>query len=151
MAMKLHFSLPSAEVEMLCLVREPIEVCLLRNSMVRPEDGAIAIFEGIVRNQSRGKHVRYLEYDAYEAMAQRKLEEIGEQARQQFAIRAIGIIHRLGRLQHGECSVAIVVTSLHRAAAFEACRFAIDSLKKNVPIWKKEVYEDGEIWIEGEH
>jgi MoaE-MoaD fusion protein len=131
------------------LVREPIEVTLLRNSLARPEDGAIAVFEGIVRNQSQGKRVRYLEYYAYEAMAQKQLEEIGEQAKQQFAIREIGIIHRLGRLQHSECSVAIVVTSAHRAAAFEACRFAIDTLKKTVPIWKKEVYEDGEIWIEG--
>ena len=132
------------------LVSEPIEITTLRNSLVRPEDGAIAIFEGIVRNQSHGKRVRYLEYSAYEPMAQRKLEEIGKQARERFAIRQIGIIHRLGHLQIGECSVAIVVTSAHRTAAFEACQFAIDAIKQAVPIWKKEVYEDGEIWIEGD-
>jgi molybdopterin synthase catalytic subunit len=132
------------------IVREPIEVAALRDSLVGPEDGAIVIFEGTVRNQSHGRRVRYLEYSAYEAMAKRKLEEIGNQARDQFAIHRIGIIHRLGRLEIGECSVVIAVTSAHRAAAFQACQFAIDAIKQGVPIWKKEVFEDGEIWIEGE-
>jgi molybdopterin synthase catalytic subunit len=93
--------------------------------------------------------VRHLEYHAYETMALKRLEEVCENARRQFEIREIGIVHRLGRLQPGECSVAIAVSSRHRAPAFEACRFAIDSLKKIVPIWKKEYYEDGECWIEG--
>jgi len=132
------------------LVHEPIEVAPLRKKLVGMEDGAIVIFEGIVRNQSHGKLVRYLEYSAYETMALLKLEEIGNQAKELFSIRQIGIIHRLGRLEIGECSVVIMVTSPHRAAAFEACRFAIDAIKQNVPIWKKEVYEDGEIWVEGE-
>jgi molybdopterin synthase catalytic subunit len=131
------------------LVREPISLELLRNSLLQPEDGAAAIFEGVVRNHARGKKVRYLEYHAYESMALRKLEEVGERAKKEFAIRDIGIIHRLGRLEHGECSVAIVVTAAHRGPAFEACRFAIDTLKKTVPIWKKEYYEDGGVWIEG--
>jgi MoaE-MoaD fusion protein len=131
------------------LVREPIDITSLRDGLIRPEDGAVVVFEGIVRNQSRGRKVRYLEYDAYETMAQKKLEEIGTQAKLRFAVREIGIIHRLGRLQIEECSVAIVVTSAHRAVAFEACHFAIDTLKETVPIWKKEVYEDGEIWVEG--
>jgi molybdopterin synthase catalytic subunit len=82
-------------------------------------------------------------------MALKKLEEVGALARTQFAIREIGIIHRLGRLEHGDCSVAIVVAAAHRGPAFDACRFAIDTLKKIVPIWKKEFYEDGEVWIEG--
>jgi len=131
------------------LVWEPISLELLRDSLLQPEDGAVAIFEGVVRNHARGKKVRYLEYHAYESMALRKLEEVGERAKKEFAIREIGIVHRLGRLEHGECSVAIVVTAAHRGPAFEACRFAIDTLKKTVPIWKKEYYEDGGVWIEG--
>jgi molybdopterin synthase catalytic subunit len=131
------------------LVREPISVESLRDSLLQPEDGAVAIFEGVVRNNACGKKVRYLEYHAYEAMALKKLDEVGERAKKEFAIRDIGIIHRLGCLNHGECSVAIVVTAAHRGPAFEACRFAIDTLKKTVPIWKKEYYEDGEVWIEG--
>ncbi len=131
------------------LVREPIDTGLLRAALLGPEDGAVAIFEGVVRNHARGKQVRHLEYDAYEAMALKKLEEIGARAKREFAIREIGIIHRLGHMNPTECSVAIVVTSAHRSAAFAACRFAIDEIKKVVPIWKKEVYEDGEVWIEG--
>ena len=134
---------------MYSLVREPIEVASLRDSLVKPEDGAVAIFEGVVRNHARGKRVRFLEYHAYEPMALKMLKEVGERAKKEFAIRDIGIIHRLGHLEHGECSVAIVVTSAHRAPAFDACRFAIDILKKTVPIWKKEFYEDGAVWIEG--
>ncbi len=131
------------------LVRDPIDVRALRNRMTRPEDGAVVAFEGVVRNNARGRKVTYLEYHAYEAMALKKLRELEEVARREFAIREIEIIHRLGRLEHGECSVAIVVAAAHRAPAFEACRFAIDTLKKTVPIWKKEFYQDGEIWIEG--
>jgi molybdopterin synthase catalytic subunit len=95
--------------------------------------------------------VRFLEYDAYEPMALKKLEEVGFRAQSQFAIRDIAIVHRLGRMDIGECSVVIVVTSAHRGPAFEACRFAIDTIKEIVPIWKKEFYEDGEVWIEGGH
>jgi len=131
-------------------VREPIEIAPLRERLIGPEDGAVVVFEGIVRNQSHGKRVQYLEYSAYETMALRKLEEIGKQAKEQFAVRQIGIIHRLGRLEIGECSIVIAVTSAHRATAFQACRFVIDAIKQAVPIWKKEVYEDGEIWVEGE-
>ncbi len=131
------------------LVREPIPVRALRDSLVLPEDGAVVVFEGTVRSQSRGRPVRHLEYHAYESMALKKLEELGRKAKEQFAIRDIGIIHRLGCLQLGECSVVIVVTSAHRTPAFEACRFAIDRLKQIVPIWKKEFYLDGEVWIEG--
>ncbi len=131
------------------LIRAPIDVQSLKSSLLQPEDGAAIVFEGVVRNNARGKKVLYLEYHAYEAMALKKLKEIGESAKQQFAIRDIGIIHRLGHLDHGECSVAIVVTSAHRGPAFDACRYAIDTIKKIVPIWKKEFYEDGEVWIEG--
>ena len=134
---------------MVRLVREPIDVQALRASLLRPEDGAVVTFEGTVRDHARGRRVRYLEYHAYESMALRKLEEIGERAKHEYAIRDIAICHRLGHLEHGECSVVIVVASEHRAPAFDACRFAIDTLKKIVPIWKKEFYEDGEVWIEG--
>jgi molybdopterin synthase catalytic subunit len=133
------------------LVREPIDLDSFRNELACPEDGAVVIFEGVVRNSARGKFVRCLEYHAYETMALRKLAEVGAQARERFAIREIGIVHRLGRLQLGECSVAIVVASAHRGPAFDACRFAIDTLKRIVPIWKKEFYDDGEVWIEGGH
>jgi molybdopterin synthase catalytic subunit len=131
------------------LVRDPIDIQALRNGIARPEDGAVITFEGVVRNHARGRKVLYLEYHAYESMALKKLEELESSARQQFAIRDIAIVHRLGRLEHGECSVAIIVAAAHRAPAFEASRFAIDTLKKTVPIWKKEFYEDGEVWIEG--
>lgn len=131
------------------IVRPPIDVQDLRGRISQPEDGAIVAFEGVVRNHARGRQVNYLEYHAYEAMALKKMAAIESQAKQQFAIREIVIVHRLGRLEHGECSVAIVVAAAHRAPAFEACRFAIDTLKKTVPIWKKEFYEDGSVWIEG--
>jgi molybdopterin synthase catalytic subunit len=134
---------------MFALVREPIDIHGLTRSLVSTEDGAVAVFEGVVRNNARGKTVRYLEYHAYETMALKKLEEVGELARRRFDIHEIGIVHMLGRIEHSECSVAIVVTAAHRGPAFDACRFAIDTLKKIVPIWKKEFYEDGSVWIEG--
>jgi MoaE-MoaD fusion protein len=134
---------------MFSLVREPIDVRALRDSLLRHEDGAVVLFEGTVRNLSRGRRVLRLEYHAYESMALKKLEEVGAIVRREFDIRDIKIVHRLGMLEVGECSVAIAVASAHRAPAFEACRHAIDTLKKIVPIWKKEFYADGEIWIEG--
>jgi MoaE-MoaD fusion protein len=136
---------------MTTLVREAIDVRCLRSSIAQSEDGAIVVFEGIVRNNARGRNVLYLEYHAYEAMAAKQIEELRQQALGRFAIRDINIVHRLGRLEIGECSVAIIVASAHRPAAFEACRFAIDTLKKSVPIWKKEFYSDGKVWIEGDN
>jgi molybdopterin synthase catalytic subunit len=131
------------------LVRDPIDIPALRNGIARPEDGAVITFEGVVRNHARGRKVRYLEYHAYESMALKKLDQLESEVRRQFDIRDIAIVHRLGRLEHGDCSVAIIVAGAHRAPAFDASRFAIDTLKKTVPIWKKEFYEDGEVWIEG--
>ena len=133
------------------LVQEPIHIRSITDSLRLQEDGAVIVFEGVVRNHSHGKSVRFLEYHAYESMALKKLEEVGSRAKQEFAIRDIAIVHRLGHLNLGECSVAIVVASAHRGPAFDACRFAIDTLKEIVPIWKKEFYEDGEVWIEGGH
>jgi len=131
------------------LVREVIDTRKVADGLQRPEDGAVVIFEGVVRNHSQDRPVRFLEYDAYEPMARKKLEEIESRAKKEFEIRDIAIVHRLGHMDIGECSTVIVVASAHRGPAFDACRFAIDTIKKIVPIWKKEFYEDGEIWIEG--
>ncbi len=133
------------------LVREQIDIQNITATIQKPEDGAIVVFEGVVRNHSHGKAVRFLEYDAYESMALKKLEEIGSLARKEFEIRDIAILHRLGHMVIGECSAVIVVTSAHRGPAFEACRFAIDKIKEIVPIWKKEFFEDGAVWVEGGH
>jgi len=116
----------------------------------RPEDGAIVIFDGIVRNHSRNRQTLYLEYESYEEMALAKLQALASQAAQQFAVRNLAIVHRLGRIEIGESSVLIAVFSAHRAAAFDACRWVIDTLKRTVPIWKKEFFEDGAIWADGE-
>ena len=116
----------------------------------QPEDGAVAVFEGIVRNHSRGRRTLYLDYEAYEEMALRQMESLAEQALSIFEVRAAALVHRLGRLEIGETSVLVVVASAHRAAAFDACRWLIDTLKRTVPIWKKEHFEDGAVWAGGE-
>jgi molybdopterin converting factor subunit 1 len=115
-----------------------------------PEDGAAVIFDGFVRNNFRGRDTLYLEYEAYEPMALAKIIEIGAQIREKFAVSRIAIVHRLGRLNVGETSVFIAVSAPHRAAAFDACRFAIDMLKRTVPIWKKEYFADGSMWADGQ-
>ena len=132
------------------LVREPIKATRIVAALKRPEDGAVAVFDGIVRNHSRGRRTLFLEYTAYEPMALRQMELLAKQALKNFAIRDLRLVHRLGRLQIGETSVYIVVASAHRAAAFDACRWLIDTLKKQVPIWKKEFFEDGAAWADGE-
>jgi molybdopterin synthase catalytic subunit/molybdopterin converting factor small subunit len=132
------------------LVRDPIRVAEIVAQLKAPEDGAVSVFEGIVRNHSAGRKTLYLDYEAYEAMALAKLREIGETMRARFTINRLALVHRLGRLEIGETSVFIGVSSAHRGAAFDACRFAIDTLKRTVPIWKKEYFEDGAIWAEGE-
>jgi molybdopterin synthase catalytic subunit len=114
-----------------------------------PEDGAVCLFLGVVRNENGGRPVRHLEYEAYEEMARPLMEEIAAEARRRWPVTEVHIVHRLGRLEIGEPSVAVSVAAPHRAAAFEACRYAIDTLKATVPIWKKEFYADGEIWLEG--
>ena len=119
-------------------------------TLERPEDGAIVIFDGIVRNNSRARHTLYLEYEAYEEMALAKLRELAFEAIQRFSIRNVGLVHRLGHIEIGESSVLIAVFSAHRAAAFDACRWLIDTLKRTVPIWKKEFFEDGAVWADGE-
>jgi MoaE-MoaD fusion protein len=132
------------------IVREPIDQEAAVRRLQRPEDGAAVIFDGVVRDNTRGRRTLYLEYEAYEAMALKQMEALVEEARSRFGVRGSSILHRLGRLEIGETSVLIVVASAHRAAAFEACRWIIDTLKKTVPIWKKEYFEDGAVWADGE-
>jgi MoaE-MoaD fusion protein len=132
------------------IARTPILAAELAEELKAPAAGAAVVFEGIVREQSHGRRTLYLEYEAYEPMATRTMEEIGREARNKFEIDGIGMVHRVGRLEIGETSVVIIVTAPHRGAAFEACRFAIDRLKQTVPIWKKEHFEDGAVWAEGE-
>ena len=114
------------------------------------EDGASLVFEGVVRNQTRGRKTLYLDYEAYEQMALQELESLASEAIKNFQIRDVAIVHRLGRLEIGETSVLIAVASAHRGPAFDACRWIIDTLKKTVPIWKKEYFEDGAVWADGE-
>jgi molybdopterin synthase catalytic subunit/molybdopterin converting factor small subunit len=142
------------------IVRAPIDVRALEAELARPTDGAVITFAGIVRNNSKmtqpdGSKVEretlYLEYEGYEPMALVKMREICETLVAEHPIGRIGMVHRLGRLEIGEASVVIVVASPHRPAAFTACRAAIDQLKKIVPIWKKEYFGDGAVWVEGEH
>ena len=116
----------------------------------RGEDGAVVVFEGVVRNQTRGRKTLYLDYEAYEVMALQQMEGLVERALKEFQVRDLALVHRLGRLEIGEISVLIVVAAAHRAAAFEACRWLIDALKRTVPIWKKEHFEDGAVWADGE-
>jgi molybdopterin synthase catalytic subunit len=135
--------------ELYQITREPIDAQKISRELLRDEDGAICVFEGVVRNNSKGKRTLHLVYEGYETMALRKLEEIGMFVRQAWEIGCVAIVHRLGHMDIGETSVAVIVTSPHRRAAFDACHYAIDKLKKVVPIWKKEFFEDGEVWVEG--
>ncbi|HEY4978887.1 MAG TPA: molybdenum cofactor biosynthesis protein MoaE [Candidatus Acidoferrum sp.] len=132
------------------LVHQPIDAQALAQLVRADTDGAIVTFDGFVRNESHGRATSYLEYEAYEAMALQKMREIGRQVHEKFAIDGVAIVHRLGRLEIGESSVFIAVSAPHRGAAFDACRFAIDTLKKTVPIWKKEYFADGAVWADGE-
>ncbi len=138
------------EEDKFALVREVIDAESLVRSVRAGRDGAIVTFDGFVRNESHGRTTNYLEYEAYEAMALGKMKEIAAQAHEKFAIHRVAIVHRLGRLEIGETSVFIAVSAAHRGAAFDACRFAIDTLKKTVPIWKKEYFADGVVWADGE-
>jgi MoaE-MoaD fusion protein len=141
---------PGPDWCVLCEITDaPLDTDQLVRLVERPEAGAVVTFAGVVRNHSRGRTVLYLEYDAYRPMAERKMREIAEEAAHRWECR-IALQHRVGRLEIGEASVLIAVSAAHRGTAFEACRYAIDTLKETVPIWKKEVWEGGEVWIEGE-
>ncbi len=133
---------------MIELVKTPIDRGAVLEAVASPEAGAVAAFDGTVRRTARGKEVRYLYYEAYPAMAVKEMAKIRDEALRRFPILDLAIVHRIGRLEIGESSVFIAVSSAHRGDAFQACRFAIDTLKTTVPIWKKEHYVDGEVWIE---
>ena len=132
------------------IVREKIDTGAVLARIKHPEDGAVVVFEGIVRNHTRNRRTLYLDYEAYEEMALKQMHALARKALAQFSVRDVWLEHRLGRLQVGETSVLIVVASAHRAAAFDASRWLIDTLKKTVPIWKKEYFEDGAVWADGE-
>jgi molybdopterin synthase catalytic subunit len=113
-------------------------------------DGAVCVFDGIVRDNTRGRKTLHLDYEAYREMALSQMNALAAEAVAKFGVRDVAVVHRLGRLQVGESSVLVAVTSAHRGAAFDACRWLIDTLKKTVPIWKKEQFEDGAVWADGE-
>jgi molybdopterin synthase catalytic subunit len=131
------------------LTRETLDRNALVEAVTHASAGGIVIFEGVVRDNARGKQVRYLEYDAYIEMAEEQIRVIVAEVKRRWGIEHVAVAHRFGRLEIGEASVIIVVATPHRAEAFEACRYIIDTLKTTVPIWKKEVATDGEEWVEG--
>ena len=131
------------------LTREPLDRNALVEAVTHASVGGIVIFEGVVRDNARGKQVRYLEYDAYIEMAKEQIRAIVAEAERRWEVEHVAVAHRFGRLEIGEASVIIVVAAPHRVEAFEACRYIIDTLKTTVPIWKKEVATDGEEWVEG--
>lgn len=139
----------SAATDIVELVREPVLAAELVAAVKGPADGAVLVFDGVVRDNSKGRATLYLDYEAYEPMALRTLREIAAEMHRRFEVDRVALVHRLGRLEIGETSVLIAVSAPHRAAAFDACRFAIESVKRSAPIWKKEYFADGAVWVEG--
>jgi molybdopterin synthase catalytic subunit len=140
----------AAAPDLIALTRDPIDTPAILAALKSGPDGAVCLFDGIVRDNTRGRQTLHLDYEAYEEMALRQLHLLRAEALKLYAVREIAILHRLGRLLVGETSVLIVVASAHRGAAFDACRFVIDTLKKTVPIWKREQFADGALWADGE-
>ncbi len=132
------------------LTTEPLNVGEIARRIVPENCGAIVTLDGFVRRWTKGRETLFLEYEAYQPMALKEMEKLGAAVREKFDIAHIGIVHRLGKLDIGETSVVISVAAPHRRAAFEACEWLIVELKRTVPIWKKEIYADGETWIAGE-
>jgi molybdopterin synthase catalytic subunit len=137
-----------ADRGLIALSEEPLDSAAIGRRIRKNSDGALILFEGVVRESSRRKTVRALVYEAYGAMALRQMEQLSETARSKWPITDVAIVHRLGDLAVGEVSVVIAVSAPHRGEAFDACEWVIDELKKTVPIWKKEIYTDGEAWID---
>ena len=132
------------------LTRRPVDTRAIIARLAQGEDGAVITFEGVVRNNTKGRRTLYLDYECYEPMAVKTLAEIGRALAGEYAISRIALVHRLGRMEIGETSVAVIVTAAHRKAAFDAAFEGINRLKRLVPIWKKEYFVDGEVWVEGE-
>ena len=141
---------PDADGHLFGIVRQPIDSRGMVDVLRRPEDGAVTLFEGVVRNNTKGRSTIHLEYECYEQMALPWMGRIGREIASQFAIGRLGMVHRLGRLEIGEASVVIVATAPHRKPAFDAAFEAINRLKREVPIWKKEFFADGAVWVDGE-
>ncbi len=135
---------------LIALTRAPIDTGALVSAVQRSADGAVVTFEGVVRDNTKGRPTQFLDYECYEAMALRLMEDLGRDMRAKYAVGQIAMVHRLGRFGIGEASVVIVVSAPHRKPAFDACFEAINRLKATVPIWKKEHFMDGEVWVEGE-
>jgi molybdopterin synthase catalytic subunit len=134
---------------MLDLTEDPLDPGPVVEDVRHPGSGAIVIFLGVVRDEDHGRKVRYLEYDAYRSMAEKEMRKVGEEILARWPAARISMRHRFGRLEVGETALVVAVSAPHRGDAFEACRYAIDRIKEIVPIWKKEVWEDGEAWLEG--
>lgn len=145
-----EFRIEDAEGHVFAITREPIDSQQLARRLQRPEDGAVVVFEGIVRDNTKGRATTHLEYECYEPMAIEQMARIGRELATSFEIGRIGMVHRLGRLEIGEASVAVIATAPHRRAAFEAALEGINRLKREVPIWKKEFFADGAVWVDGE-
>ncbi len=127
---------------------QPLSQAALGEAVADPEAGGVVVFSGVVRNETGGRPVKFLEYEAHAPMAEAKMREIGAMARARWpGVKRVAMVHRVGRLEIGEASIVIAVSAAHRREAFEACRFAIDRLKETVPVWKKEYFEDGEVWV----
>lgn len=139
-----------SEGDLFTLTRERIDAAALARRILRGEDGAIVTFEGVTRNNSKGRATRYLEYECYEAMAVKTMAEIGAEIARTHQISRIAMVHRLGRVEIGETSVVVIATAPHRRPAFEAALEGIDKLKRLVPVWKKEYFADGEVWVAGD-
>jgi len=130
------------------VVDRPLSPDAIAEAVDDPGAGGVVIFSGIVRNQTDGRPVKFLEYEAHAPMAEAKMREIGAEIRARWSgVRRVAMLHRIGRLEIGESSVLIAVSASHRGEAFDACRYAIDTLKRTVPVWKKEHFEDGEVWV----
>jgi molybdopterin synthase catalytic subunit len=142
---------PMAADEEICeLVRTPLRRNDWLGGLAGPTDGAMVVFEGVARNHSRGRSVLRLEYEAYEPMARSQMRRLASELRRDFGVSRVVLVHRLGRIEIGEASILIGVSSPHRQASFDACRHAIDAFKRTVPVWKKEIFDDGSAWAEGE-
>ena len=132
------------------ITTDTIDVGAVARRVVLPECGATVTLDGYARKWTAGRETDYLVYEAYEPMALSEMQKLGSEAHKRFEIAHVGIVHRTGRLEIGDTSVVIAVSAPHRRAAFEACEWLIKELKRTVPIWKKEVFQDGEVWVEGE-
>ena len=132
---------------MILVTREPLDTEAVTATVRRESNGGVVTFLGTTRNETEGHRVLYLEYEAYEGMAEKMLTRIAAEVSERWGIADVSIAHRFGRLELGEVSMVVAVASPHRAAAFEACQYVVDRVKQNVPIWKKEVFEDGAAWV----